>query len=64
MEMPRRGRFRSRRRRRRRRFADVLRPTFARELRGTLLHVQWTVSVALVLAFLGAALVAGLRVGP
>ncbi|WP_116952950.1 hypothetical protein [Jiangella endophytica] len=60
MPMPRRGRFRSRRRR----FADVVTPVFARELRGTLLHVQWAASAVIVLALLGAVLVAGLRVGP
>lgn len=56
MATPRRGRFRSDRRR----FADVLTPAFARDLRGTLLHVQRAASVAIVLALL----VAVLRIQP
>ncbi|WP_157574709.1 hypothetical protein [Jiangella muralis] len=52
MATPRRGRFRSDRRR----FADVLTPAFARDLRGTLLHVQWAASAAIVLALLAAVL--------
>lgn len=60
MATPRRGRFRSDRRR----FAEVLTPAFARDLRGTLLQVQWAASAAIVLALLAAVLVAGLRVQP
>ncbi len=60
MATPRRGRFRLRRRR----FADVVTPAFARELRGTLLQVQVTASAVIVLVLVGAVLVAGLRVGP
>ncbi|TDD68604.1 hypothetical protein E1262_15240 [Jiangella aurantiaca] len=56
---PRRGRFRLRRRR----FADVVTPAFARDLRGTLLLVQWTASALIVLVLVGAVLVAGLRTG-
>lgn len=55
-----RGRFRVPRRR----FGDVLTPSFARELRGTLLHVQLAASVTVALALLGGLVVAGLRVGP
>lgn len=56
---PRRGRFRLRRRR----FADVVTPAYARELRGTLLLVQWTASAVVGLALVGAVLAAGLRTG-
>jgi hypothetical protein len=60
MAMPRRGRFRVPRRR----FGDVMTPTFARELRGTLLHVQVAASVTVALALLGGLLIAGLDVRP
>lgn len=57
MATPRRGRFRLRRR-----FAGAMTPTFARELRATLLQVQWAASSVIVLALAGAVLVAGLGV--
>lgn len=60
MGMPRRGRFWLRRRR----LAGVETPAIARELRATLLQVQWAASAVIVLALLAAVLVAGLRVGP
>jgi hypothetical protein len=60
MATPRRGRFRASRRR----IGEVLTPSFARELRGTLLQVQVAASVTIVLALLGGVLVAGLSVRP
>jgi hypothetical protein len=60
MATPRRGRFRVPRRR----IGEVLTPSFARDLRGTLLQVQVAASLTVAVALLGGLLIAGLSVQP